>query len=108
MTTTTIDPNADVATLINVFTVVPERQRELVDLLVRATEEVMQHRPGFVAANIHTSLDGTRVTNYAQWESVQAFQEMLADPVCQEHMSAAREIADAEPFLYDVASVHHG
>ncbi|MGW5648681.1 hypothetical protein ACWEV3_38210 [Saccharopolyspora sp. NPDC003752] len=43
----------------------------------------------------------------AQWESVQAFQEMLADPACHEHMSAAREIAGAEPFRYEVASVHH-
>jgi hypothetical protein len=23
--------------------------------------------PGFISANLHTSLDGTRVINYAQW-----------------------------------------
>lgn len=107
MPTTTIDGEATVTTLINCFTVHPDRQRELVDLLVRATEDVMQHQPGFVAANIHASLDGTQVVNYAQWESVAAFQAMLADPVCQEHMTAARQVGRSEPQLYTVESVHH-
>jgi hypothetical protein len=52
---TTIRTGAPVATLINVFTVRPERQREVVDLLVQATEDVMQHIPGFASANIHAS-----------------------------------------------------
>jgi quinol monooxygenase YgiN len=107
MATTTIDAGARVATLINVFTVEPERQRELVDLLVAATEETMRHWPGFVAANIHAGTDGTRVVNYAQWESVEAFRAMLADPGCQEHMRAALDIAKADPQLYTVESVHH-
>jgi quinol monooxygenase YgiN len=107
MPTTTIDAEATVTTLINTFPVYPDRQRELVDLLVRATEAVMQLQPGFVAANIHASLDGTHVVNYAQWESAEAFQAMLADPVCQEHMTAAGAVGRAEPLLYTVESVHH-
>lgn len=107
MATTTIDTDARLATLINVFTVDPARQRELVDVLVTATEEVMRHRPGFVAANIHAGAEGTRVVNYAQWESVDAFRAMLADPACQEHMKAALDLAAADPQLYNVESVHH-
>jgi hypothetical protein len=49
----------DVATLINVFTVTRETQQPLVELLIKSTEQVMRHRPGFVSANIHASLDGT-------------------------------------------------
>ena len=67
MTKIAVDNN--VVTLINVFTVRPEQQQLLVDLLVEATEAVMKYQPGFVSANIHKSLDGTRVTNYAQWRS---------------------------------------
>ena len=63
----TITAHADHATLINVFTVQPERARELADLLTAATEDVMQHVDGFISANIHLSTDGTRVVNYAQW-----------------------------------------
>ena len=107
MPTTEIAVGAPVTTLINDFTVDPARQQELVDLLARATEEVMSHRPGFVAANIHASHDGTHVVNYAQWESEDAFRAMLTDPVCREHMDAALAIATAAPRLYTVASVHH-
>ncbi len=59
-------------------------------MLAEATEQVMRHRPGFVSANIHASLDGTRVVNYAQWRSREDFQAMLDDPIAQEHMGAAR------------------
>ena len=106
--TTTITEDAPIATLINVFVVRPERQRELVALLGRATEEVIRHRPGFVAANIHASEDGTRVVNYAQWESADAFRAMLADPASQEHMRACGELAESyDPHLHTVESVHH-
>lgn len=106
-TTTTISTDQSLTTLVNVFTVAPEAQQSLVDLLVTATEDVMAHRPGFVSANIHASLDGTRVTNYAQWSTEEDFQTMLSDPDAREHFTAVNTIASAEPHLYRVESVHH-
>lgn len=106
-TTTTITTEQDVVTLINVFTVTPEAQQQLVDLLIEATEQVMRHRPGFVSANIHTSADGSRVVNYAQWRTAEDFQAMLTDTTAREHMNAASDLAVAEPHLYNVSSVHH-
>ncbi len=103
----TISVSTPVVTLINVFTVEPARQQELVALLVAATEEFIQHQPGFISANIHTSADGQRVVNYAQWESEQAFRAMLANPQAREHLEAMARLAHAEPRLYAVASVHH-
>ena len=104
---TTIDPTQPVTTLINVFTVRPEHQAELVTLLSKATEDVMAGLPGFVSANIHASTDGVRVVNYAQWTSADAMQAMLANPVAQPHMAAAAEIAESfEPHLYTVEAVH--
>ncbi|HZE40167.1 MAG TPA: antibiotic biosynthesis monooxygenase family protein [Stackebrandtia sp.] len=105
---TTITTDAPIATLINVFTVRPDRQRELVDVLTHATEEVMRHLPGFVSANIHASTDGTRVVNYAQWRSTDDFQTMLDNPDAQVHMRQASALADrVEPHLHTVESVHH-
>ncbi|MGV9293447.1 putative quinol monooxygenase [Amycolatopsis sp. NPDC003676] len=104
---TTISTDAGVATLVNVFTVEPEKQQSLVEVLTTATEEVMRRRPGFVSANIHASTDGTRVVNYAQWASAEDFQAMLADPECREHMAAAVALAKSDPHLYTVESVHH-
>ena len=102
----TIAKDDDVVTLINVFTVAQEDQRRLVDVLVDATRKVMSKQPGFVSANIHRSLDGRRVTNYAQWRSREAFEAMLHNQEAAEHMGEAARIAERfEPHLYEVSSV---
>jgi quinol monooxygenase YgiN len=93
--------------LINVFTVEPDRATELAALLRTATENVMQHQPGFRSANIHVSTDSTRVVNYAQWDSEAAFNAMLANPTTQQHMADAAGLAIGfDPHLYTVESVH--
>ena len=103
----TITAHANHATLINVFTVQPERARELADLLTAATEDVMQHIDGFISANIHLSTDGTRVVNYAQWRSAEALQAMRSNPTARQHMWQCADLADSfEPHLYTVESEH--
>jgi len=100
----TIATDQDLITLVNVFTVEPERQAALVDLLADATTTVMNRFPGYISANIHRSLDGTKVVNYAQWHRAEDFEAMLADPVAQRHMSeAAAAAVSFEPHLYRVA-----
>ena len=66
---TSIRKNSNIITLINIFTVDSQNQQRLVDMLVETTEQIMNIQEGFISANIHKSLDGTRVVNYAQWES---------------------------------------
>src|SRR5947209_3773468 len=70
---TNISPENKVYTLINVFTVDPDKQQQLADTLIETTERWVKSLPGFVSASIHKSLDGTRVVNYAQWENKEAF-----------------------------------
>ena len=43
---TTIATNKNMVTLINVFTVQPENQQRLVDLLIEATKQTMKKQPG--------------------------------------------------------------
>jgi quinol monooxygenase YgiN len=104
----TIRVDAPVVTLINVFTVDPENQDRLVELWQRATEDVIRHLPGFVSANVHRSLDGTKVVNYAQWESQEAFRAMLSDPQASASVAELSEIGTPAPVLCEVVSVHHG
>lgn len=99
---TTISKTADVVTLINVFVVEPENQQLLVDLLVEATEDTMCKLSGFVSANIHKSLDGTKVINYAQWRSVEDFRAIFKSPEALAHMPAIGKIAKSDPTLYQV------
>lgn len=104
---TAIAPHSSLATLINVFVVEPGRATQLAEFLAQATEEVMRHQPGFRSANIHVSTDGTRVVNYAQWDSEQAYATMLANPEAQGHMREAAALASSfDPHLYTVESVH--
>jgi quinol monooxygenase YgiN len=99
----TIEKGNDILTLINVFSVEPEKQAELVSLLIQATEKTMRHLPGFVSANIHRSFDGRKVVNYAQWESMAAFEAMRKNPSAVPHMKAAAALAQFEPILCEVS-----
>ena len=103
---TTISKDNNVVTLINVFTVEPENQQRLVDVLVEATEKVMSRQPGFVSANLHKSLDGTRVANYSQWTSVEDYQAMLQNPQVLPHMEEATQLATFDAHLYEVSHAH--
>ncbi len=104
---TTITAHGTSVTLINVFTVEPDRARELAEVLSIATDAVMQHIPGFISANIHLSLDGTRVANYGQWQTMAALEAMRQNPAAQEHMATAAALATSfDPHLYTVESVH--
>jgi quinol monooxygenase YgiN len=103
----TIREGAEMVTLINVFSVAPDRQQELANLLIEATAQTMRHQPGFISANIHTSLDGRRVVNYAQWRSRDAFEAMLRNPDARPHMARAAALASFDPILCEVAHVDH-
>src|ERR671923_726483 len=103
---TQITSTDGVATIINVFTVEPAKQDELIDLLTRATDETIRHMPGFISANFHKSLDGTRVANYAQWRSRDDLEAMLRHPAALPHLKEATALAIAvDPHVYDVAAV---
>ena len=107
MCMTTITTANDVVTLINVFTVEPQQQQRLVDLLVTATETVIGKQPGFVSANIHKSLDGRRVANYTQFRSQEALEAMLAKPEAAVHMREAAKIGSFDAHLYEVVFIDH-
>ena|SRR5215469_5395640 len=88
--------------LINVFTVDPTNQAELVKLLAQATETSVRFAPGFISARLHRSLDGTKVTMYAEWESIQAYHAMREDPGPRRYLERALAIAKFEPGMYEV------
>jgi antibiotic biosynthesis monooxygenase len=106
-TTTYISERNDITTLINVFVVDPQNQEKLVTLLEYATESESIIYQGFISANIHKSLDGTRVVNYAQWKSKEDLEAMLQNPQAKEHLDEAFRLSQPDPHLYEVVSIHH-
>lgn len=107
MTTTTISADEPVMTLVNVFSVHPEHQQELIDVLVGATDRVMQNVPGFISANIHRSTYGRHVVNYAQWQTRAHFDAMREDPTASVHMKQAADLAEFTPIVCEVVHVRH-
>ena len=110
MATSTIAVNADTdeVTLINVFTVEPQRQTELFEPLDRATDETFAGTPGFISANLHVSLDGHRVVNYVQWASMPDYEKAMARPEVREHVLVTAAIAQSyQPTCAKVRAVHH-
>jgi hypothetical protein len=105
---TTISTDPDHITLINTFTCPELRQNELVAALEKATVELFRHQPGFICANIHASLDKTRVVNYAQWARVEDFDAAGQVPEVQAHMAEIMTLAESvDPRLYTVRAVIH-
>jgi quinol monooxygenase YgiN len=93
---------AEVIVLINVFTVDPTNQPRLVEILTKATEVSVRHAKGFICAILHQSIDGTKVTMYAQWQSAADYQAMRQDPGPRALFEEALSIAKFEPGAYEV------
>jgi hypothetical protein len=55
MNASIVEHDSKVTTLINVFTVQPNDQQRLVDLLIEATEKVTSQQEGFISAKIQRS-----------------------------------------------------
>ncbi len=100
---TSISTQQHYLTFINVFIVAPENQQQLVELLTAATETVRKV-PGFVSSVLHRSLDGTKVTMYAQWRSQEDYNRMRSNPVAAPFLEQALSIARFEPGMYEVVT----
>jgi Antibiotic biosynthesis monooxygenase len=100
---TTIAKDAKLVTFINVFKVQPVNQQRLVELLSRVTNQSVRHAPGFVSSALHRSIDGTKVTMYAQWRTIEDYEAMRRDPAPLPYLQEALTIATFEPGMYEVA-----
>jgi quinol monooxygenase YgiN len=103
-----ISPSRKLVILINIFTVEPANQQQLVELLARATETSVRHVQGFVSATLHRSLDGTKVTMYAQWRSLEDYQAMRENPAAPPYLQQALAIAKFYPGMYEVVETFSG
>ncbi len=101
-----IDDQGSVHTLLNTFVVTPDQQAAVVASLRGFTETHARSQPGFVAASVHASVDGTRVLNYVQWRTGADLAAMLATPAARQHMAEVGSLAErVDPVVYRVAYV---
>jgi|SRR6266568_534665 len=88
-------------TQINVFTVEPGHEQQLIDHLARAAR-IASEVPGWVSASLHRSLDGARVVNYAQSESPDAAQAVIEHLTERGLIRGNEAFGQAHPGLYEV------
>jgi heme-degrading monooxygenase HmoA len=104
---TTIENGRSLCTLINVFTVEPENQQKLFEELKEATEKVMSRQPGYISANLHLSDDKKKVTNYAQWKTLDDFKAIMKVDEGIKHMKRAESLCTGfKPVTYNEIWVH--
>ena len=105
---TTITAHADYATLINVFTVQPERAtraRRPADSSHRGSHAARRRLHLGEHSPQHRRHPGRQLRAMAQRRD--ALQAMRQDPTAREHMAQCADLADGfEPQLYTVESVH--
>ncbi|MET0635325.1 MAG: antibiotic biosynthesis monooxygenase family protein [Chitinophagaceae bacterium] len=101
----TISKEKKYLTLINVFTVEAENQGKLLNLLKLATESTVSKVAGFISASLHRGIDGSKVTMYAQWESIEAYQNMRNNSAASPFLDEALKIARFEPGMYEVSEI---
>jgi quinol monooxygenase YgiN len=75
---------------------------EATSAAARVTETSVRHAPGFVSSAPHRSLDGTKVTMYAQWRTIEDYEAMRKDPTPLPYRQEALTIAKFDPGLYEV------
>jgi quinol monooxygenase YgiN len=99
-----ISREGNLVTLINVFETEPEQQQALIDQWSRFAQEVEQE-PGFIGAALHRSTDGTRVINYAQWRSEEAYSSFLKKYSTQ-FATRLPPASRVDPHLYEVVHLY--
>lgn len=87
--------------VINVFTVGPDDQQKLIDMLIDATEGHVGHEAGFLGAVLHRGLDGRKVTMYARWKDLESYNAMRQGRSSL-LLSNVLEIATFEPAMYEI------
>ncbi|MBD2683625.1 MULTISPECIES: antibiotic biosynthesis monooxygenase [Nostoc] len=87
------------------FRMIPVNQAEMVKRTTMELDRAMSNSPGLISASFHRSLDGTRMFNYGQWESKEAFEAILKQPGFNPDKPYWEGLARNEFHLYKVVYV---
>lgn len=105
----TVSDDAGLLTVVTKFEVEPPARDTLLDVLIEDHEAHVRHLSGFVSVGYLASPDATRVVEYLQFESEEAFEAHDDNP---EKLSREKRIAglvnSSEMDFYEVESISYG
>lgn len=105
-----IDPHAKLTTLINIFSVAPDNQSRLAQLLKEGTDAWISKIPGFVSSTLHLARDGQRIVIYGQWQSADGIAAMRQSPEMPAYFERVKALAQMETITCDATftvPAHH-
>ncbi len=93
--------------LVNVFTVEPSQEDELVKAWARDAD-FMKAQPGYISTQMHKGLAGSSTFfNYAIWQDVESFRNAFSNPEFQKRIADYPSTAVASPHLFKKLSVNN-
>ncbi|MBD1918345.1 MULTISPECIES: antibiotic biosynthesis monooxygenase [Cyanophyceae] len=87
------------------FRMMPMHQPEMIKRTAAELDRAMSNSSSLLSATFHRSLDGTRMFNYGQWESQEAFEAILGQPGFNPEKPYWEGLARNEFHLYNVTYV---
>jgi pimeloyl-ACP methyl ester carboxylesterase/heme-degrading monooxygenase HmoA len=102
-----IEPGSKQVTFVNVWTVKDrDRHQKLLSAMKDDAAEVTS-KPGSRGMAFHASIDGKRLVVYAQWDSLEAFNQGIADDAkAQANRAKLAQFGEPSANTYRVDSVH--
>lgn len=86
-------------TFIDVFTVLPDQQSDLL-LAIQSVYKIVKHQPGYISARLLKSDDGTKITAISLWETPEKFTNIKEIPGVQ-------DLYNSELFTAVISNVSH-
>jgi pimeloyl-ACP methyl ester carboxylesterase/heme-degrading monooxygenase HmoA len=101
-----IEAGSTLLTFVNIWTVEDrDKQQKLLSAMKEDVAEIIS-KPGSLGMAFHSSKDGTRVAVYAQWDSLEAFNQGIAnDPAAQANRAKLAQLGEPNANTYSVDSV---
>jgi quinol monooxygenase YgiN len=98
----TIAVTKQVTTLINILTVEPENQQELIEFLRGNTESVVSRLDGWISTSLIAAKDQRHVVIYSQWRDLASVEAMRANPDMVAYFPRIAALAAFDGFTGDV------
>jgi quinol monooxygenase YgiN len=104
---TTITVTKAVTTLINTFTIEPENQAQLIELLRENTDNVITGLDGWISTSFVAAKDRRHVMIYSQWRDAASVEAMRTNAKMVAYFPKIAALAAFEGFAGDVVYSHH-
>ena len=103
----TIRVTKEVTTLINILTVDPKNEPELIELLRTNTQNVVSTLDGWISTSFIAATDQCHVVIYSQWRDVASVEAMRANPEMVAYFPKVAALAAFDSLSGDVVYNRH-